>query len=605
MSSVSKTNFDFSGYATRAGIKCADGRIIMKDAFKHQNGKVVPLVWQHCHDDPSNVLGHVLLENREDGVYCYGKFNETEAGKNAKELVNHGDVNSLSIYANKLKEDKKRVLHGWVREVSLVLSGANPGALIDNIAFGHSDDDFEYVDDSEAIIYSGDELSHGEENSMTENEKSYEEIFDTLNDEQKELVYDMIAHAATSSKKSDKEDDIDDDMTVKDVFDTLTDQQKKVVFYLIGAAMEDAGKSAKHDDLGGEDYMKTNVFDQGNNGAGRNISLNHDQLKSILTDAKRHGSLKESFLAHAEEYGFDPVDILFPDAKNVPNGLQTIKRRSEWVDNVLKNTNHTPFSRIKTRIADLTVEEARAKGYVTGTLKKESVIPLMKRVTTPTTIYKKEKLDRDDILDISDFDVVVWLKREMRSLLDEELARAVLIGDGRIVGDENKINEENIRPIAFDNENLFIHRVQVENDATTEDIIDEIIRSRKFYKGSGNPSLYTSTDLLTEMLLVKDGIGHRMYKTTQELSSVLRVKDIVEVEPMNTAVRIVGEDEYEILAIVVNLADYTIGADKGGEVNMFDDFDIDYNQEKFLIETRASGALTVPKSAIVIERKPA
>jgi len=605
MSLVSKTDYDFSGFATRVGIRCTDGRTIMKDAFKHQDGAIVPLVWQHCHNDPSNVLGHVLLENRNSGVYCYGKFNDTESAKHAKELIRHKDITSLSIYANQLKEAKGKVFHGCIREVSLVLAGANPGAVIDNISFAHSDGSgIEYIDETEAIIYSGEEgLFHGEVSEMRE-DKNYEEIFNTLNDEQKDMVYQMLVHAATSGKNDDvKEKKDEDDRTVQEIFDTLTEEQKKVVYYLIGAALEEqASEFAKHDDVGGDEFMKTNVFDQSTRDEKRNV-LSHSQMENILKDGKKYGSLRDSFFAHTEAYGFDPVNILFPDAKDVTDGLQTIRRRTEWVEDVLKNTNHTPFSRIKTRIANLTVAEARAKGYIKGNLKTESVIPLMKRVTTPTTIYKKEKLDRDDIVDIADFDVVVWLKREMRSLLDEEIARAILIGDGRQVGDPDKISEECVRPIAMDDGNLFVERIQINPNATVEQFIDEVVRSRKYYKGSGNPSMYTTTDLLTEMLLVKDGMNHRMYKTTEELASVLRVKNIVEVEPMNTAVRKVGDDEYEIMAIIVNLKDYTVGADKGGEVNLFDDFDIDYNQEKYLIETRISGALTVPKSAIVFERK--
>lgn len=351
--------------------------------------------------------------------------------------------------------------------------------------------------------------------------------------------------------------------------------------------------------------MKTNLFDQPAGSTSENF-LTHDQLTEIVLDAKKHGSLKESFIAHATDYGFDPIDVLFPEVKDVTaGGPATITRDTTWVDEVLSSTNHTPFSRIRTRIADLTAEEARAKGYVTGTLKRDDVITLMKRITTPTTIYKKTKLDRDDMIDITDFDVVVWLKADMRVQLNEELARAVLISDGRSGADEFKINEANIRPIAMDDPNVFIHRIQVNNNETTDNIIDECIRGRKHYKGSGTPTLYIGTDLLTDMLLLKDTVGHRLYKTTQELASVLRVAKIVEVEPMNGAKRVAGDDEFEILGIIVNLKDYTIGADKGGQVAMFDDFDIDYNQYKYLIETRASGALTLPKSALVIERKPA
>lgn len=603
------TKFDFSGYATKNGLKCTDGRVILKDAFAHQDGITVPLVWQHMHNEPGNVLGHAILENRSDGVYCYGKFNDTEAGQQAKELVVHGDITSLSIYANQLKEQAKKVIHGAIREVSLVLSGANPGAVIDNISFAHSDGTL-IDDETEAIIYTGLTLAHADSES-DDDEKTVADVFETLNDEQKTVVYAMIAQALDSEGEAEHSDDQNGSMahaekgdkTVKEIFDTLSEEQKQVVYYLIGAALEDAGEEAKHSSTEGEYNMKNNIFDQSTQAASANV-LTHDQMSEIVMDAKKFGSLKESFIVHAADYGFDPIDVLFPDAKDVSSELATIKRETTWVDDVLSSTNHTPFARIRTRIADLTAEEARAKGYVTGSLKKEEVITLMKRSTTPTTIYKKQKLDRDDIIDITDFDVVVWMKKEMRLMLNEEIARAILISDGRSAASEDKINELNVRPIAMDDPAVFIHRVQVDFDETTDNIIDEIIRARKNYKGTGVPGLYIGTDLLTEMLLLKDQFGHRLYKTTQELASVLRVSKIVEVEPMNEAVRVAGDNSYSILGIVVNLKDYTVGADKGGQVAMFDDFDIDYNQQKYLIETRISGALTQPKSAIVIERKP-
>lgn len=603
------TKFDFSGYATKNGLKCTDGRVILKDAFAHQDGITVPLVWQHMHNEPGNVLGHAILENRSDGVYCYGKFNDTEAGQQAKELVVHGDITSLSIYANQLKEQAKKVMHGAIREVSLVLSGANPGAVIDNISFAHSDGTL-IDDETEAIIYTGLTLAHADSES-DDDEKTVADVFETLNDEQKTVVYAMIAQALDSEGEAEHSDDQNGSMahaekgdkTVKEIFDTLSEEQKQVVYYLIGAALEDAGEEAKHSSTEGEYNMKNNIFDQSTQAASANV-LTHDQMSEIVMDAKKFGSLKESFIVHAADYGFDPIDVLFPDAKDVSSELATIKRETTWVDDVLSSTNHTPFARIRTRIADLTAEEARAKGYVTGSLKKEEVITLMKRSTTPTTIYKKQKLDRDDIIDITDFDVVVWMKKEMRLMLNEEIARAILISDGRSAASEDKINELNVRPIAMDDPAVFIHRVQVDFDETTDNIIDEIIRARKNYKGTGVPGLYIGTDLLTEMLLLKDQFGHRLYKTTQELASVLRVSKIVEVEPMNEAVRVAGDNSYSILGIVVNLKDYTVGADKGGQVAMFDDFDIDYNQQKYLIETRISGALTQPKSAIVIERKP-
>jgi rRNA maturation endonuclease Nob1 len=615
-----KSKFDFSGYATKNDLKCTDGRTILKDAFKHQDGATVPLVWQHLHNDPSNVLGHAILENREDGVYCYGVFNDSENAKQAKELVSHGDISSLSIYANQLQEQAKRVIHGAIREVSLVLSGANSGAVIDNLSFAHADGT-STEDETEALIYSNLPLVHATSDDVT-----VAEVFETLNDDQKTVVYAMLAQALehgdvkSTEPSEDQNESIEHaekvatskDATVEDIFKTMTEEQQQVVYYLIGAALEDADgadtsstdTTAKHSNIEGENNMKKNIFDQGSQETSSK-SLTHAQLTAIVTDAKKFGSLKESFIAHAEDYGFNPIDVLFPEAKDVNGGAPaTIQRDMTWVDDVLGGVNKTPFARIRTRFADITADEARAKGYVTGSLKKDEVITLMKRSTTPTTIYKKQKLDRDDMVDITDFDVVVWLKAEMRTMLNEELARAILISDGRSVADEDKINEQNIRPIAMDDPSVFVHRVQVDNDEAVDNIIDEIIRARKNYKGSGNPAFYVGTDLLTDMLLLKDQFGHRLYKTNEELASVLRVSKIVEVEAMNTAVRVSGDDEFGILGIIVNLKDYTVGADKGGQVAMFDDFDIDYNQYKYLIESRCSGALTMYKSAIVIEKLP-
>lgn len=610
---MSNKNFDFSGYATKSGLKCSDGRTILRDAFKDQDGQTVPLVWQHLHNEPSNVLGHAVLENREDGVYCYGKFNDTPAGQHAKELVVHGDIVSLSIYANQLKERAKNVIHGAIREVSLVLSGANPGALIDNLNFAHSDGSIT-EDDTEAIIYTGLELYHADDDDEDEDDKKKDddrtiaEIFETLSEDQKTVVYALIAQAlseeggdpAANVKHAETGDE-----TVEDIFETLTETQKSVVYAMIAHALEEAEEGeVEHDDYEeGDHIMKHNVFDQ--TMQSDNV-LTHDQMSEIIIDAKRYGSLRESFIAHAEEYGFDPIDILFPDARYTSGSPEVIKRDDGWVGDLLAQATHTPFARIKTVVADITADEARAKGYVTGDLKKEEIIPLMKRVTTPTTIYKKQKLDRDDMIDITDFDVVIWLKKEMRGMLNEELARAILIGDGRNVAEEDKIDEQCIRPIAFDNPSVYTHRVELSNDVDTDTIIDEFIRARKYYRGSGNPALYTSTDLLTEMLLLKDKMGRRLYANVQELASALRVSKIVEVEVMNEAKRKVSDGvNNDILGIVVNIRDYTIGADKGGQVAMFDDFDIDYNQYKYLIETRVSGALTKPKSALIIERKPA
>ena len=610
--------FDFSGYATKNGLKCTDGRVILKDAFKHQDGATVPLVWQHLSGNPSNVLGHAVLENRDDGVYCYGFFNNTDSAKDAKEFVEHGDVKSLSIYANQLQEQSKNVIHGAILEVSLVLAGANPGATIDNISFSHSDGSMS-EDDSEVIIRMGLELEHSATKNNSE-QKTIADVFNTFTDEQKDVVHALIGQAITDNEAANKGSiehaaAATSEKTIKDVFDSMSEEQKQVVYYMIGQALDgddgdDGDGEAKHSNINleGDSKMKKNVFDQSittADGASGSHTLSHDQLTAIVTDAKRFGSLRDSFMAHAADYGFDPIDILFPDAQDVNNGEPiTIQRDTTWVNDVLSSTNHTPFARIRSRFADITAEEARAKGYVTGALKKEEVITLMKRVTTPTTIYKKQKLDRDDMVDITDFDVVIWLKKEMRGMLNEELARAVLIGDGRNIADEDKINEQNIRPIATDDASIYVQRKVVAYAETTDNIIDEFIRARKNYKGSGVPALYISTDLLTEMLLLKDDFKHRLYKTIDELASVLRVSRIVEVEPMNTATHTIDGKVNSILGIIVNLKDYTIGANKGGDVALFDDFDIDYNQYKYLIETRCSGALTQPKSAIVMERAP-
>lgn len=616
---MAEPKFDFSGYATKNGLKCSDGRTILKDAFKHQDGQTVPLVWQHLHNEPSNVLGHAVLENREDGVYCYGTFNDTEAGKNAKALVAHGDISSLSIYANQLQEKAKNVIHGSIREVSLVLAGANPGAWIDNLSFAHADGTETMVED-EAIYSSGETLSleHADpatpaapaapkEEAPPKDDRTVAEVFDTLSEDQKTVVYAMIAKALGDSEPA-KVEHSDGVEAIQEMFNALTEEQQVTVYTAIAHAFGDTDPegSLEHSNNEGDSIMKKNVFDQSAEGAEKKNVLTHAQLDTIVADAQRLGSLKTSFLQHAAEYGFDPIDVLFPDAKYTnKNGPEVIKREDSWVTVFLGECTHTPFSRIKTAVANITADEARAKGYVTGSLKKEQIIPLLKRTTTPTTVYKKQKLDRDDIVDITDFDVVIWLKAEMRGMLNEEFARAILIGDGRDASDEDKINEGNIRPIVTDNADIYIHRSSVAYAATADDCIDEFIRLRKYYKGSGNPSLYMGTDLLTDMLLLKDTLGRRIYKDVTELASVLRVSKIVEAEIINGATRVVSETQTNtILGIVVNPKDYTIGADKGGEVSMFDDFDIDYNQYKYLIETRVSGALTKPKSALILERLP-
>lgn len=553
--------FDFSGYATKNDLKCADGRTIRHNAFKENDGQTVPLVWQHVHNTPDNVLGHALLENREDGVYAYCKFNDTPAGKNAKLLVQHGDITALSIFANKLVQKGANVIHGAIREVSLVLSGANPGALIDNLSIAHSDGS--YVDsEEEAIIYTGleittDDIEHAEKNQNES--KTVQEVFDSLSEEQKNVVYAMLAEV------------IEDDIEHSD---------------------EDEDDILEHSNNKGGNNMKRNVFDQDLD-TEQQETLSHDQMKAIVDDAVRYGSFRDSFLAHAQEYGIENIDFLFPDAKLVTNPPEWIKRDTSWVASVLGGVKKTPFSRIKSMAADITADEARAKGYIKGNQKLEEVFPLLKRVTTPTTIYKKQKLDRDDIIDITDLDVVAWMKMEMRMMLDEEIARVILIGDGRQVTDTDKISESNIRPIAYDN-NLYSHKVTVAPNISGATLIETMIRNRKHYKGSGTPTLYTTDQILIDLLLIKDKIGRRLYNTESELASALRVKEIVVVEVM--------ESKPSLLGIFVNLNDYTVGADKGGQISMFDDFDIDFNQYKYLMETRISGSLTRPKSALVFER---
>ncbi len=579
---MSKKKFDFSGYATKADLKCADGRIIRKDAFKHNDGQTVPLVWQHIHTDPGNVLGHAILENREDGVYAYCTFNDTDAGKQSKTLVEHGDITALSIHANQLKQKGSDVLHGVIREVSLVLAGANPGALIDNLSIQHGDGSFG-TDDAEAIIFTGEKISLSElEHGEKESGETVKDVFETLNDKQKNVVYAMLAHAIDGEEDA-KHSAIDGEEETKD------------------GEKEDL-KHGDENNIQGGTIMKKNVFDKKDEeGKEKKTTLTHADFQTILTNAQKCGSLKEAFLEHAGTYGIDNIEYLFPDAKKVSATPDFIKRDTDWVPGVISGTRHTPFSRIKSMAADITMDTARAKGYVTGAEKIEEVFPLLRRMTYPTTVYKKQKLDRDDIVDISDMNVVAWLKMEMRWMLDEELARAVLIGDGRDTLHADKINETNIRPI-YKDDNLYAHKVKIAADRKTEELIEDIIRARKNYKGSGNPVFYTTTDTLVDMLLVKDGIGRRLYTSEAELASTLRVSKIIEVPVMEGTERVVEAETLELIGILVNLKDYVMGADKGGEINMFDDFDIDYNQYKYLMETRCSGALVLPKAALVIEK---
>lgn len=578
--------FDFGGFATKVGLKCSDGRTIMKDAFADQDGTTVPLVWQHMHNEPGNVLGHALLENREDGVYAYCKFNNGKSGTDAKTLVEHGDIDSLSIWANSLIEKSQHVVHGVIREVSLVLAGANPGAKIDNLAFEHSDGSVVDMDD-EAIIYTGLPLDKGAEKLEHSDEEDSEDE-------------DSLEHADDGNE------------TIGEVFDTLDDKQKAAVYAVLGqmlteSSMQQSADSQDEENLqhsnssseGEENIMKRNVFD-GSVEEKNQPHLTHAQFAEILEDAKKMGSFKASFLAHAGTYGIDNIDFLFPDAKSVTNEPTFITRDMEWVAAVLNGVKHSPFSRIKSVHADITPDAARARGYITGNLKLEEVFQLLRRITTPQTVYKKQKLDRDDIIDITDLDVVRWLKAEMRVMLNEELARAILISDGRdpVAEADDKIDETHIRPIWLDDA-LYTVRKQLVKAATTTDLIDSFLEARTDYKGSGNPDLFCPPSVLTDMLLVRDTTGRRIYETVASLAAAIRVNSIVEVPLMED---LVTDEGYDLKGIVVNLRDYTAGADKGGEISFFDDFDIDYNQYKYLLEGRMSGALTLPHSALVIEQ---
>ena len=573
--------YDFSGWATKNNIRCSDGRTILRDAFKHNDGQTVPLVWNHQHNESANVLGHAVLENREEGVYAYCTFNDTEAGKNAKLLVEHGDVTALSIYANQLKQNGSNVMHGTIREVSLVLAGANPGAFIDSI-IRHG----EFCED-EAVIYTGENLSleHADQKPSDKEDKAGED------------------------DKGDGKVEGNKQKTIKDVVDSMSEEQKNVLYALVGQALEgkEMAQSAIEENNniedGGEQEMKHNVF-EGRETDKKDV-LSHDAMETIFKDAKRYGSLKESFLAHADQYGIKDIEWLFPDAKNVNMPPDFIKRDDSYVQKVMRGVHHVPFSRIKSMHADITADQARAKGYIKGKLKKEEVFTLLKRTTTPTTIYKKQKLDRDDVVDITDFDVVAWLKMEMRMMLDEEIARAILVGDGRLSSDDDKINEMCIRPIATDADLYCVKaKVSVAAAATEDEIakafIRTVIKSRKEYKGSGSPTLFTTEDVLTNCLLLEDKNGRIIYDTVEKLATALRVKEIVTVEVMEGAKTKVEEQEKPLMALMVNLVDYYVGADKGGAVNMFDDFDIDYNQQKYLMETRCSGALVKPYSAIAV-----
>lgn len=608
---------DFMGYVTRNDVQCSDGRTIRRNAFKAQDGEKVPLVWNHDHDDIRQYLGHTYLENRRDGVFGYSYFNDTETGQYARELVEHGDIVAMSIYANKLKQSPAMdVLHGEIKEVSLVMAGANPGAYIETV-IQHGEE----IDGS-AIIFSGENLTlcHHETNKQEGNMKKGkryiydEEIYHEDEDDELEDEYD--------------EDEDDEEDTILEALAELDDDQLEAVYAAIGMAIESAQAEMEDDEYDEEeddeydeedmamsddyDYeeeyaLKHNAFDQtGGYYAAENPAdtLSHEEMAEIFEDAKRSGSLKDAVLAHADEqptYGIKDIDYLFPDARNINIPPAFIQRDMGWVQKVMTAVHHTPFSRIKSMFADITEDEARARGYIKGKLKKEEVFSLLKRSTTPTTIYKKQKLDRDDVIDITDFDVVAWLKAEMRMMLDEEIARAILLGDGRLASSDDKINEQCIRPIATDAE-LYTVKVQVPvsagmtADEKAKAMIRAAIKARKEYKGTGNPVLYTTEDVLTDCLLLEDKVGRVIYDSVEKLRTTLRVSDIVTV-PVMEGYKV---DEQPVLGVIVNLADYSVGADKGGAVNMFDDFDIDYNAQKYLIETRCSGALTKPKSAMLL-----
>jgi HK97 family phage prohead protease len=574
---------DFSGWATKANLKCSDGRTILPGAFQHQDKAQVPLVWQHGHNDPANVLGHAILEHHEDGVYAYGFFNDTDAATNAKTLVKHEDIKFLSIFANQLVEKAKQVSHGIIREVSLVLAGANPGALIDNIELQHGED--LVVIDDEAVIYTG------------------------------ELIHEDGSGPAASTEATTEEEN-DNDPSVEEVYNEMSEEQKEVVHYMVGAALESnaapEGEGITHtgtqDDKEGIQHMSRNVFEQQTDapaGGPEKHTLSHDALRELTADASKRGSLKEAVEAYALKHGITDIDVLFPEAKTLTSTPEFDKRRTEWVSSVLNGTRKSPFSRIKSRVADITVESARALGYIKGNLKKEEFFGLTQRTTTPTTVYKKQKLDRDDIVDITDLDVVAWLKGEMRLMLDEELARAVLFGDGREVDDEDKIKDPaaatdgaGIRSIANEDP-LYAIPVEVDIallDTDPQAFIDAILLAMAGYKGSGSPTFYTTQQVITKMLLARDGMERRLYSSVQEVASACGVGNIVAVEVLEAT-------EYDgTHGVVVNLQDYVIGADQGGQVSMFDDFDIDYNQYKYLIETRISGALTKIRSALVLKQ---
>ena len=607
------SGYDFAGWVTKNDVRCSDGRIIRHNAFKDQDGKTVPLVWMHQHNSVDNVLGNVLLQNRPEGVYGYGSLNETESADTARLLLKHDDIVSMSIFANKLTSKGSDVIHGTIREVSLVLAGANPGALIDEVVV-HDD-----LSDDELYAF-GDEdnsLRHSDDRSI---------MFEDISEDD-----DNVVEHADKNDEDEKEDEVptnnsssSSDRTVQEVIDGMDEEERTVLYALVGQALENGKKSDDATNSEEGDNVKHNVFDNDYDSEYENDVLVHDAMNDIINGAKRGYSMREIYenylsdhqddgygdaIAHAATYGVEPIDMLFPEPKSITRTPEFIRRDTGWVSQLMNRVHHTPFSRIKSVFADITADEARARGYMKGKLKKEEVFTLLKRTTTPTTIYKKQKMDRDDVIDITDFDVIAWLKGEMRGMLDEEIARAVLVGDGRMTDDDDHIPEDHIRPIWKDAELYTISRViELEGTETDDDIAKTFIRTaikaRKDYKGSGNPILFTTEDFLTDMLLLEDKIGHPLYDSIEKLATKLRVSQIVTVEVMEDLTREVEGKTRTLMGIIVNPQDYNIGADRGGAINMFDDFDIDYNQQKYLIETRCSGALIKPYSAIAIESAP-
>lgn len=601
-------NYDFSGWATRNNIECSDGRTIMKDAFIQNDGQKVPLVWNHQHNDPNEVLGHALLENREEGVYAYCKFNDTESGQTAKKLVANGDVDKLSIYANKLKSQANKVIHGVIREVSLVLAGANPGAYIDSVVMHGEGADAE----EEVVIYTDEHISVDIEHSDEETDEP--EVIEEA-EEAESNEEDSEENSEISENETDNEggetvehsEDKKDDKTIEEVFNTLTDEQKTLVYGLVGQALEDKEEDKKDEKKEGDDNMKHNVFEKENT---NEETLMHSEIvANAIKDAKRYGSMKESFMEHAAINNITDLDKVFPDAHEVNTVPKVIEEDNSWVAKVMNGVKHSPFSRVKATFGRMTEPEARAKGYIKGDKKTNIKMAFLNRVTTPTTVYIKNEIDRDDVVDITDFDIVAWQKKEMRKNLDRELALAMLLGDGRDPSDANKINPINIRPIITDNEMYTIQYTVKEgrdwkisgnsasdNDSVTKGVVRAAIKSRKQYKGSGQPIFFTTEDVLNDLLLIEDQNGRVIYDSIDKLATAMRVKEIVTIPEMER------EAYADVYGIIVNLNDYTAGADKGGSVNMFDDFDIDYNQMKYLMETRMSGALTVPYSAIVLRK---